>query len=69
MYDYYLIPLPRASKWNRPIFGHSEVKIDLYLFMYDNLLNEIHVVNYMLNTIINIYVNTTVFMCKDLCHS
>ena len=31
MYDYYLFPLPRASKWNRPIFDHSEVKIDLYL--------------------------------------
>ena len=30
MYDYYLFPLPRASKWNRPIFDHSEVKIDLY---------------------------------------
>ena len=31
MYDYYLFPLPRASKWNRPIFDHSEVKIDLYI--------------------------------------
>ena len=30
MYDYYLFPLPRASKWNRSIFDHSEVKIDLY---------------------------------------
>ena len=29
VYDYYLFPLPRASKWNRPIFDHSEVKIDL----------------------------------------
>ena len=32
MYDYYLIPLPRVSKWNRPIFDHSEVKIDLYKY-------------------------------------
>ena len=30
MYDNYLFPLPRATKWNRPIFDHSEVKIDLY---------------------------------------
>ena len=30
MYNYYLFPLPRASKWNRPIFDHSEAKIDLY---------------------------------------
>ena len=30
MYDYYLFPLPRASKWNRPVFDHSEVIIDLY---------------------------------------
>ena len=30
MYDYYLFPLPCASKWNRPIFDHSEFKIDLY---------------------------------------
>ena len=31
MYDYYLFPLPRASKWTRLIFDHSEVKIDQYL--------------------------------------
>ena len=30
MYDYYLFPLPRASKWNRPNLDPSEVKIDLY---------------------------------------
>ena len=31
MYDYYPFPLSRASKWNRPIFDPSEVKIDLYM--------------------------------------
>ena len=35
MYDYYLFPLPRGSKWNCPIFDHSEVKIDLYTCVYD----------------------------------
>ena len=34
MHDYYLFPLPRASKWNRPIFDHSEVKIDLFFIVY-----------------------------------
>ena len=33
MYDYYLVLLPRASKWNPPIFDHSEVKIDLYVVL------------------------------------
>ena len=37
MYDYYLLPLPRASKWNRPIFDHSEVKIDLYMLSFENI--------------------------------
>ena len=31
MYDYFPFPLSRASKWNRPIFDPSEVKIDLYM--------------------------------------
>ena len=41
MYDYYLFPLPRASKWNRPIFDHSEVKIDLYLLISSIISNDI----------------------------
>ena len=37
MYDYYLFPLPHASKWNCLIFDHSEVKIDLYLLLVEML--------------------------------
>ena len=33
MYDYYMFPLPNASKWNRPICDPSEVKIALYLVL------------------------------------
>ena len=33
MCDYYLFPLPRASKWNRPIFDHSDLLPSVILYL------------------------------------